>query len=350
MYAALIPEALSTSEPLDINSSSDKLKMVGAVHRVVPSRISYDAMASTFVSMLSCKKDNVGSVTRDERNLRMKQLRATIRSLITELNPTFDSCVLARAIRSVDVNHARWSIFDEEDRARLMFLCIVMDASLSNIASIYDTKSKLTAVNGNSTPSKEVLRSKLLSARKIVLSWCCNDYGPHCAVKPAPGRDQEALGAGIPTFASILGPSVREERVPPWLKTMRCLLFIEDADSSTMKQFLGLGSEDESEWVQLVPTLKLCCQLGADLDDEMLWAVAKACNGPDHELSLSPDVAIVMLENLFRGCNTDHGGSLDIKDPRLARELYALAEYAPSESATISTISSASEVQGDQLR
>jgi hypothetical protein len=184
-----------------------------------------------------------------------------------------------------------------------------------------------------------------------MLSWCCNDYGPHCAIKPGPRKDEESLGAGPPSYASVLGPSLREERVPPWLKTMRCLLFLEVADSLTMKQFLGLGAEDESEWVQLIPALKLCCQQGADLDDEMLWAVVNACNGADPELCLSPEVAIIMLENLFKGCNTDNGGTIEVKDCRIARELYDLAEYVPLEAVTaISAISNASEVQEDQPR
>jgi hypothetical protein len=156
-------------------------------------------------------------------------------------------------------------------------------------------------------------------------------------VKPVLRKDDESLGAGVPIYVSVLGPSVRDEKVPPWLKTMRCLLFLEDAESSTMKQFLGLGGEDESEWVQLVPTLKLCGQLGVDLDDDMVWAVVKASVEPEQELSLSPDVAIVLLENLFRGCSSDRGGILDIRDPGLAHDLYSLSCFIPSNVAWTST-------------
>jgi integrator complex subunit 1 len=318
MYSALLPTTADSSDVVDANSIADKMKMVVAIHRVVQPNDSYVALASTLVSMLSNGRKLSGTTNgREERNVRLKQLRATVKMLATELYPNFDPCLLMKALSSVDVSDSQWSIHDEEDKARLIFHCIVMFVSLS-----ISSKTSTSGIN-------EALHSKVSSARRILLSWCCNDYGPHCAVKPPEKKADDVGSAGVPVYSSILGPPSSGEKAPPWLKAMRCLLFLEDPDSSIVKQFLGMANESESEWVHLLPSLKVCCRFGSDLNDEMLWTVLKACVEPDHGIALSPEVAIVMIENLFSGCTNDRGGSLYVSDYRLVREFYNLARYLP---------------------
>lgn len=316
MYRALLPTTAGSSDVGDSNSTTDKMKMVVAIHRVVQPNDSYAAIASTLVSMLSSgRKENGMTNGREERNLRMKQLRATVKLLASELYPNFDPCLLMKSLSSVDISDSQWSIHDEEDKARLMFHCIVTFVSLS------------LPSNTISSGTNETLHSKVVSARRILLSWCCNDYGPHCAVKPPEKKADDFWSADVPVYSSILGPPSSVDKAPPWLKAMRCLLFLEDPDSSIVKQFLGMASDEESEWMQLIPSLKVCCRFGSDLRDDMLWTVLNACVEPDHGIALSPEVAIVMVENLFSGCTNHRGGSLDVQDKRLVRELYNLTRY-----------------------
>lgn len=326
MYTALLPATADSPEAVDASGSSDKMKMVIAIHRVVQPSDSYAAIASTLVSMLSHGRMQNGVTNgRAERNIRMTQLRTTVKLLATELYPTFDPCSLMKALSSVDISDSQWSIHDEEDKARLMFHCIVMYVALS-IPS-----------NTSSSGVNETLKSNISSAKEILLSWCCNDYGPHCAVKQPEKKADDIWSAGVPDYSSILGPPSDREKAPPWLKAMRCLLFLEDPDSSIIKQFLGMTHDAESEWGHLLPSLKVCCRFGSGLSDEMLWTVLKACVEPDHGISLSPEVAIVMIENLFSGCTNDRGGSLTVSDYRLVREFYALTRYHLPESAASMT-------------
>ena len=337
MYAKLIPEIHSSPEATDA-SSSDQLKMVVAVHRVMPPLISYEAMAATFLTMLVHGKENrveskTGSNKRDERNVRIKKLFFILRSLSTEMSVDFDACAFMEALLSLDVSDSTWTTHDEEDKARLMFYSLLMHASFAS-AALKSEASKLRTFGnkGYSPASKQKLKPVLLRARKLYLSWCCNDYGPRFGAKLAQKQTDDTCGAGTPDFRSALGGGIdAAAKAPAWLKTLRCLLFLEDSDSLILKKFLGVSPEDESEWPNLVSCLRLCSNFGTDLNDDLMWVVIKACNGHD-EKCLSSDMAIQLLENLFKCCTKERQGVLDVNDPTLAWELYNLTQYVPPKS------------------
>lgn len=328
MYSVLIPDVLTSQDSMD---SSDQLKMIAAVHRVVPAQISYDAVAQTLLTILVQSKDPAGQKNRDDRKRRMKRLRCVLRLLASELSPNFDACALMNAFFSFNVSVEHWSREDEEDKARLMFICILMQLSFPvGLAGAENTKARSNGTNGQATASMSSARSSVLAAREILLRWCCTEYGPRFAPNRIQKDADDNCGAGTPDFRSVLGPTGLDEKMPSWLKTMRCLLFVEEPDSSLMKTFLGLSSSDDDddvEWMQLMPSVRLCYEKGVDLTDNILWIVVKACA----KKRLGSDVAITLLEHLFRCCSKDRAGDMVLTDPTTAWELFNLTQYVHSE-------------------
>lgn len=355
MYSKLMPAVMVSAGTLDL-SSADELKMVVAIHRAMPPQISYDALAATLLTLLVHRKDNGGTSAMD-RSQHVKKLRAVIRALAIDIGSSFDGCALIKAFLSFDVSGAPWSICDEEDKARLMFQSVTMHASLLASATSGGQTSRNAAGNGLSS-TKNKMQNSLLSARKSLLSWCCTDYGPRCTAKVQmnrrnkPGSDgMDLAGAGAPDFHSALGPARGEEKIPAWLNTMRCLLFLEDADSSLMKQFVfseGGRPGDEAETLEELVRIRLCCDLGANIDDEMIWIVIRACSSSQG--ALPPHVAIELLENLFECCAGGRSGSLKVNDPTIVWELYDLVEYTPAEPIPSSSSNSGSDQLGPDGR
>jgi len=340
MYSKLLPAVSKSVGSLEL-SSSDELKMVVAIHRVMPPQISYDALAAMLLSLLiQQKEDENGEISARQRGQWLNKVRAVIRALAVEIAPDFDGCALMRSFLSFDVSGASCASRDEEDKARLMFQCVTMHASLLAQTETEGTKSRQPTENGWSPSTKTKVRTSLFSARKSLLSWCCVDYGPHCASqlenrrRPLSGESLDLAGAGAPNFHSCLGSSHGEEKIPSWLNIMRCLLFLEEADSSLMKQFVqpeGYSLEDENELVQELARIRLCCDYGAGVNDEMIWIVIRASTSSRG--ALPPRVAIELLENLFECCAESRAGSLSVNDPTIVWELYGLVEYTPPESA-----------------
>jgi len=338
MYSKLLPGVLDMLGESG-SSNSDQLKMAIAVHQAMPTQISYDAIAATLLTMLArrVESDEMTSVRRSQR---LRRLRLVIRALAVGLGSDFDGSSLMRSFLSLDVSGQSWSPDDEEDKARLMFQCVTMHASVLAGTSTGGLNSYSRQPSGDRwSPSTENnVRKALLSARKSLLSWCCVDYAPMCSDKVLKrGMDTESDGAssagvGAPDFRSALGPSRGEEKISSSFNIMRCLLFLEDADSSLMKEFVvpdGPSADEEAEFAEELSRIRICCELGAGVDDEMLWIVIRA--SASSKGVLPAHVAITLLENLFERCAHDHAGLLSVNDPTILWELYGLVEYSPSE-------------------
>ena len=213
------------------------------------------------------------------------------------------------SLLSYAVSSDSWTTRDEEDKARLMFQCATL--SVSSAISTHDltatisnnrnhqrhqqTAAKIAGRDSNSLSpkAKKTLGQALKSARKLMLSWCCADYGPRFyntesqqqrkhkggSKRGAGGRKEDDLaGAGVPDYSSALTQKSDEERIPGWLSTMRCLLFMEGPSSLVMNRFLFPGGcvleDDDSEealvWQDELSRIKCCYDNGVDLDDEMV--------------------------------------------------------------------------------
>ncbi len=122
MYFKLLREALTVTETAG-TPSSDQFKMIAAIHRVIPSRISYEAIAASLLMMFvnpPTKGASSDDNNRVERLRLVKRLRGIIRAIALELRPSFDGCLLLESLLSFDVSSDSWSIRDEEDKARLI--------------------------------------------------------------------------------------------------------------------------------------------------------------------------------------------------------------------------------------
>jgi len=326
MYFKLLQGVLNSAETTGA-SSSDQLKMIAAIHSVIPHAISYEAMAASLLMMLvNPPKTGTSSENTNptERHLLVKRLRGMIRALASQLQPSFDGCSLMESLLAFDVSSDSWSTRDEEDKARLMFQCVTLFVS---------PPSDLTARSAD-TSSLLSFDKSLSNARKLLLTWCCMDYGPRWASRLNRRRivseKESDLVVGAGNFASALGPGV-EEKIPSWLNTLRCLLFIEEADSPLMKRFVvpeGAQADDETDWHEERARIQACCEYGVTLDDEMVWTVLKSCSLS--EGGMSSKMGIQLLEHLFESCSKARGGSLRVSDPILVWELYNLVEYTPN--------------------
>jgi hypothetical protein len=291
------------------STNSDQLKMIGAIHRVISSNISYDAIAAAML-MLMVKVEAVDSHAkssqRRERDHLTTKLRRFIRELATHLGSSFEGNLLVDALLSFQVSSASWSYQDEEDKARLMFQCVTLSVSslpTSDIQSLHET---------------------LCTARKKLLTWCCSEYGPYFSSKSQLKR--------LDYFHSGLGSLEKHDgknTFPPWLKIMRCVLFLETPDSPHMKRFwlpMENSNEDASDWEQELSRIKLCFKYGGDLQSDMLWIVLKSAsiaNGIDAEM------AIQILEHLLEKCGQSEQAVLTVNDPNIVWELYNLVLYTP---------------------
>lgn len=358
LYSKLLRDLLVQPDGA-IGSAADHLKMIGAIHREISPQISYDSIAVGLLTMLAQPPSSeigaaAGSATsgtpsklRSDRARLVKKLRGIVRSLSSELGPAFDGTLMIGALQSFDVSTVAWSARDEEDKARLMFQCVTM--SVSPFLESFE-RSKL------SNEDKETLRKSLASTRKVLLEWCCTEYGPHFSSgrkrKRTETEQGDLAGAGEPVFDNVLGPESEDRKVPKWLDTMRCLLLLEDADSVSMKRFVfpddTFGHGDESVWEQEIRRLRVCCRFGQDLNDELLWIVLKSASV---QQVIEPDMSIQLLENLFLSCSRKFPGTLSVTDPNLVWELYNLVLFTPPAPASLAgMISTDSESEEDSSK
>ena len=205
MYSTLLNEVVNEGRHTVGLTSSDQLKMVGAIHRAIPADVSYDAMAATLLMMLAHPGDqqdkgnivsaeNDNTIRRGERSVLVRKLRSIVGAISFQLGNSFDGYSLMNSLLSYAVSSDSWTTRDEEDKARLMFQCATL--SVSSAIATHDltatisnnrnhqrhqqTAAKIAGRDSNSLSpkAKKSLGQALKSARKLMLSWCCADYGP----------------------------------------------------------------------------------------------------------------------------------------------------------------------------
>lgn len=331
MYSHLLKGSL-----LDVSQSpsDDSLSMVAAIHKTLPSPISYEAMAASLLMILVHGDDTeqpVDAKNTDKMRL-IRRLRRLVRSLAAKLGASFDGNQLLEALLELDVSEdSKWSIKDEENKARLMFQCVTLH--VARVAGMKESSKSSNWKNLLKSPEvEESVRASLRKSRRMLLQWCCNDYGPSYSRRRKKKNDPDILeGAGSPDFVSGIGPESQEESIPPWLNTMRCLLMIEEVDSDLMVHFLSPPADAASQvqlgWADEKERIALCANFGADVDDDMIAVILKS-SGEDG--GMSPDMSIKLLEHLFESCAKRKGAVMRVSDPDLVWEMYKLAHYTPS--------------------
>jgi hypothetical protein len=332
IYIHLLREVLLTMETADA-ITSDHLKMIGAVHGALPSSLSAEGIAASLLTLLVNQQSPSGQAHGGQL---VNKLRGLIRAIAKELGSSFDGCQLLQSILSFDVSSKSWNAHDEENKARLMSQCVTLLAASPAIAD-RSQPIQPTKMSVSSEEDAVSLKNNLMRARKLLLSWCCADYAPLCFEKEQHEqvngkkrhKDDDIAGAGIPDYDSILN-GLEQNKIPLWLEVMRSVLFMESAESPAMQRFIspdGSKIESETDWQEESKRIGQCCELGADLDDEMVWIVLKTASLK--EGGTPAEVALPLLENLFECCKKNRKSSLRVTDPKLIWELYNLVEYTP---------------------
>lgn len=341
IYHQLLSEVLATMGRGANASASDELKMVVAVYSALPKGLSSDGIAASLLLLIGSSVESVSAnQTQLERKQLIKRLKHILRLIAQKVGANFDVCKLLESLLAYNIKDEAWTVQDEEDRARLVFECIILLVP----APPQDSSRNPTKINrkGATVPVLETdaLKGKLTTARKLVLSWFCTDFGPQFATTPAKSNDNEAgAGAGIPDYESALGGICDKKRLPDWLKTARCLLFMEGGDSPVMQRFVrgssaGLDDNDPA-WQDEKYRIDQCCEHGCDFDDEMMGTILKSASLETG--GISSEMALTLLEHLFECCSIHRGGSLNITDMMLAWELYSLVVYEPPETVRMPT-------------
>lgn len=330
IYHQLLSEVLATIGRGVDASASDQLKMAGAVYSTLPKALSSDGIAASLLMLIGSSIKSVSAdETRNERRQLIHRLKTVLQLIAQTLGASFDICKLLESLLSYDVKDASWTVQDEEDRARLVFQCIMLLVPPSPKEA---TRNPAKSIRKGAVPSdidSDVLKYKLTTARKLVLTWFCTDYGPQFAGRGSKDNDPE-IGAGTPDYSSALAGGTGRKSYPVWLKTARCLLFMENGDSPQMQRFVrgssGLDDGDPT-WQDEKYRIDRCCEYGCDFDDDMMGTILKSASLEDG--GINSEMALTLLENLFECCNVHHAGSLNIKDMMLAWELYSLVVYEP---------------------
>lgn len=320
LYSSLLQDWLVATNRTD-NRGDNLLNMIGAIHREMPSEYAYDAIATAMLTFLANPKKLLSDSIPMKRVHLLKRMRDLLRALSSELGSRFDGTALMNSLMALDVSHDTWSSRDEQDKAYLMHQCITL-----SIASY------LKARNGVVGYKESDARRILHSSRISFLNWFCAHYGPRFFAKNRKPRiDDETSGPGPPDYRSAVGPDAEKIDLPSWLKTMSCLLFLEDVDSLTLTEFVGFGNRPDDSGDDLedeMDRIRFCNSFGLELDDDIVGIVLKATSLSD---GIDSGMAILLLEHLFRSCTSNKNGRIRITDPELVWELYTLVVYTPSD-------------------
>jgi hypothetical protein len=329
MYYQLLSEVLATMKRGADGSASDRLKMVAAVYSAFPKEISATGIAASLLTMMG-KSGGTANLkpTKAERKQLAKHLKHLLHLVAQQLGSSFDACKLIESFLS-HVKDDSWTLEDEEDRARLMFHCaLLLIPPPPKETSRHPAKSSRKG-GALSHSEADTLTSKLSTARKLMLTWFCTEYGPLFGTANKSSSDG-IVGAGNPDYHSALGGVNEAINHSRWLKIARCVLFMENSDSRQIQRFVR-GSEDidenDASWFEDKHRIDRCCEFGCDFDDEMMWVVLRSASLDDG--GISSEIALTLLEHLFESCSVSRRGSLKITDVMLAWELYSLVIYEP---------------------
>jgi integrator complex subunit 1 len=326
IYKHLLREALVTMDAMDA-TAGDYLKMIHAVHAVLADSLSANGIAASLMNFLYDRPEPLLSMTPARFVRRVCDL---LHAVAKDLGASFNGFRLLSAISEFRVpDSVEWTRSDEENRARLMFHCAILciqDPLALNARYLSENNS-----TENGTSQFESLQKELANIRKILLQWFCQDFARFCpGSRPVNiengSKVVEIVGAGTPDYASILD-GVQVEALPKWLLVLRAILFLESPDSPRLQDFLHqdrLSEEKGGNWLEESARIRLCNQLGTNVDDELIWIVLSAATRDN--LPISPSAALVILEHVFHGCNKATRGSLLLQDPRILWELYRLVE------------------------
>jgi integrator complex subunit 1 len=349
IFLRILREQIPPMESGNTSSPTELMQMMAAVYGALPSTLSCEGLAMAFLTLLAERTEGGESsfVARREHQQEVKTIRSLVRSVASTLGSGFDGCGLIASLLSFDVNTESWSLEDEDDKARLLYECATLLVPLPfKEDSRHKSQRQVQHRHLDSRSDEDIasLRSKLKRARKLMLDWCCNEYAPrwqemndkqkahHELVKKCLKRGEQAdepMGAGPPDFNSVLGGE-ETANSPECLDTMRCVLFMVDAESTELQEFLFPGEPSEMKDPALFEyqyRIQQCCEYGSDLDDEMLWILLKSAALPNGGIDSS--MALPLIEVLFERCNKDRAATLQLTDPNLVWALYRLVEYFP---------------------
>ena len=311
LYTTLTNQLMAQSV---ITASSDHLKMVAAVHRVVPSTLSYDGIASVLLSILVNPDGRVADITNQtslNRYVKIKKLRQTVRVLAAVLGSLFDCTKLLQSLISFKLNSTTWSCDEEEDKARLIFQCGTLAVG--------------SLINDSSDPAnnQEMVAMTIRPVLKLILTYCCTEYGPKFRCKGSLRM--------MDYFHNGFGKQENVSAGLSWLATMRCLLFLEPPESSQMKSFFFSGNDAfdaMSEWEEELPRIRTCYQFGGEMHNDQIWILLKSTS---IESGIDPEMCIRLLENFLIRCSEKEPIALKVSDPGIIWELYNLTMFEPND-------------------
>lgn len=309
VYSSLTKQLMTLSA---VTATSDHLKMIAAIHRVVPPTLSYDAIASVLLMLLvNPYERNVNGAVPDkmDRFVNIQKIRKIVRVLAAVLGAAFDGTIMIQSLLSFKVNPTSWSRDDEEDKARLIFQCGTLAIGSS--------------VNDSRHPDNNSQTMTIRAVLKLILTYCCTEYGPQFRCKGSLRM--------LDYFPNGFGKLENESDLPPWLVTVKCLLFIEPPESTTMRRFILYGSDtvdSMSEWDEELPRIKACYQVGGGVYSDMIWILLKSTS---FEPGIDAEMAICLLETLLIRCSEKQPMSLNVHDPKIVWELYNLVVFEPKD-------------------
>ena len=334
---------------IDSHSSafSDNLSMICAVHHVSPSQLRANGIASSILDILTNPPPSLHEVSKPQLVQRIQKL---ITFIAKKFGSSFDVCAILNAMLQWKVTHGSlWTIRHEENKARIMFQCVILLVDHTVLSHQSEPIGKLVKMNNPSESNISTIRTKLMQARKILIRWCCTDYVPLCPLISTKDRNNCLIGSSreekdeiigaIPTNYNSILDGMSERNFPSWVNVIRCMLFLENSESPLLRQFLLMGDttiEDPLGWDIAAKRINFCCDYGADVDDEIIHVVLKTVT--EEENDMPNDIALLLLEHMFESCKTSMKPSLLIQDSKLLLKLYNLVEYIPHDKADILSI------------
>ncbi|KAG7347840.1 DUF3677 domain containing protein [Nitzschia inconspicua] len=337
IYSHLLREILLSLDTATA-SFSEHVSMIHAVHGTLPRELQAIGIASSLVGMLIQPPRATDIPAKPEL---VKRILALIRTIHKKFGHSLNSLEVMKEILSIQVDSdCSWTVEDEENKARLLFqlATLLVDPSEAKNPANNDGNSAKGSKQREDKSRK--IRERIIESRKLMLRWFCNDYAPmfptssqhmngHHETYHPNGKENEIAGAGPTNYKSVLD-GLNEEATPHWQNVMRCVLFMETSDSVILRHFLspdGISVESDSDWHDFAKRIDLCCDLGADLDDDTVLVVLG--NATKGEKSMARDTALVVLEHLFHCCRIGRKPRLCLEDPGILWKLYELAEYLP---------------------